>query len=716
MVKLISRCLQKLATPVHGVLQLVLNSPLSRSLDVQYLLSKLADSVSAAWRRSFVWRCLQLLLSAFQRLPPWRCSSTSVIDSEAQVPSRNLDIVATNEYPPKLELSDIPTSSSELSSIKWLLETSTDPEIVSAAASLVPDVDWPLHLDVSDMLRQLYDVYTTCLDVQNRIIPSLKEKALACTKALCHLYCHRILQGHDDHDKFIHKKWADFYKFQEMLERTENDNVLVATIKLFVAKYAHWTRRHSPKFRACPDSVPLLDRLSRALPFHFITGKVDEDVEEFAITVISKLLQSPSSPSPQIIANCTLLACVMVGVQFNKKDIVRVDKSSALPQLANSLVQKVCILDRGINQAWKHLDVISRVLAFCLTGPAFLTAMWMLGMCRKIYSRADSTKQHDLDSVLRRFRFTIDAGRFLSLAARADPYADPANPAWLWQHQISWLSDSHLPEDFDWLVDYLGDVFPSDHDTAGDIFVLLSSMRVSYSPAKQHLFIEALTACMGSNMPPRLRHAALCAAHSSREVLASIDVNDADMVLTNLSPAILTAVCPQPGATPTDDSPDCFSHYERDLCYLELIFALARNSYYRPHLHCQMDRAIRMIALYCDSGSDHAFYLVGFFLRMTSEEVSATSLISITKQQWWDMMKKAWYWACRTIDDTRCVEFLPDLVDETKKYKGVASELDVKQLSRDVDYVTRHMESRGQKGVEELRSRTRGMLDELSRQ
>ncbi|KAG2064731.1 hypothetical protein BDR04DRAFT_231988 [Suillus decipiens] len=238
-----------------------------------------------------------------------------------------MDIVATNQDPLKLKLPDTPTSDLEAPSIMWLIETSTDPEVFYAAASLVPDVEWPLDLDVSDTLHQLYDVYTTCLDVHKQIIPSLEENASACTKALCHLYCHHMFQGRPAY-RLCDNGSIDYYVFKQMLGRTKvDDNVLVATIMLFVAKYKqpYWWLS-SPRFGACPDSVPLLKWLSRTLPFHYVTGKVDEDVQELAITVISKLLCSPSSPSPQIIANCTLLACVMTGVQFDKKDIVRVDK------------------------------------------------------------------------------------------------------------------------------------------------------------------------------------------------------------------------------------------------------------------------------------------------------------------------------------------------------------------------------------------------------
>jgi hypothetical protein len=315
--------------------------------------------------------------------------------------------------------------------------------------------------------------------------------------------------------------------------------------------------------------------------------------------------------------------------------------------------------------------------------------MWNLGMCRKIYLRAKSSEHNDRDSstlLTKMQRFTF-----------ADNLTETqSDPDQLWHLQISWQSNSHSPEDFDWLVDYLGDVCSNDHETAGDILVLLSSVRVSCNPAKQRLYIEKLIACMDSTMPPRLRHAALRAAHRFREVLASIDVvDDADMVLTKFSPAILTAVCPQPGATPTEDGPDRLFHGDRDLCYLELVFSLARNSVWHPHLYCQIDRAIGMIGACCNQYIMLVFYLVGIFVSMTSDETSATLLSSITEQQWWDMMRIAWYHAFLTLDNTHCVDFLPVLVEGTKKYMCIAPKFELKQLISNVDELIKMLEGRG---------------------
>jgi hypothetical protein len=252
-------------------------------------------------------------------------SSTKILDSEAQPLDRIMDVLAEKECSPALNILN-PTGGLEAPSIKWLFETSTDPEAFLAAASIIPQVEWPLDLDVSVMLHQLYDVFTCCVDIQKQVIPSLEEKASACMLALNHLYYGRVLQAYPAHSEFLDCERRDYEVFfQMMCMRAEHYTVVLATTcRLSLPEDdKHRLRSFPSDLKACPSSV--FERLSHYLPYHFVTGRVNEDIETLAITVISKLL-CPSSPSPQILANCTLLACVMVGVQFDKKDIVRIDK------------------------------------------------------------------------------------------------------------------------------------------------------------------------------------------------------------------------------------------------------------------------------------------------------------------------------------------------------------------------------------------------------
>jgi hypothetical protein len=236
-----------------------------------------------------------------------------------------VDILAEKECPLALSLLD-PAGGPEAPSIKWLFETSTDPEAFLAATSIIPQVEWPLDLDVSDMLHQLYNTFACCVDVRKQVIPSLEVKASACMMALSHLYYGHVLQAYPVHGEFLGCERRDYEVFfQMMCMRTEHHAVVLATTrKISLPENDNHRLWCFPSdLRTCPDSV--FERLSHFLPYHFVTGRVDEDVETLAITVISKLL-CPSSPSSQIVANCTLLACVMVGVRVDKKDIVRIDK------------------------------------------------------------------------------------------------------------------------------------------------------------------------------------------------------------------------------------------------------------------------------------------------------------------------------------------------------------------------------------------------------
>ncbi|KAG2135337.1 hypothetical protein DEU56DRAFT_901848 [Suillus clintonianus] len=218
-------------------------------------------------------------------------------------------------------------------------------------------------------------------------------------------------------------------------------------------------------------------------------------------------------------------------------------------------------------------------------------------------------------------------------------------------------------------------------------------MGARCGPAKQHMFIESLIACMDGNMPNNLRHAALRAVHSVRQEMVSIDgIDDAslrDMVLKKLSPAILTAICPRRGATPADAGPALIFDDRRDACYVEL----------------------------------HGFHLAGILLRIAPEQWSPTSLESITEKQWWYMMSSAWRYACPVIDDIHCFELLPVLVEGTKKYMRVALTFELQQLIRDVDYTLETLESRdteqGERGegvavaVKELRTVASDMLERM---
>lgn len=255
-------------------------------------------------------------------IPP---SSRKAGDPEAQLADQGLDDLAEKERTLGL---DTPVSKLEAPSIKWLLEASTDPEVFLAAANFAPQVEWPLDFDVLDMLPQLYDNFTSCIDVQEQIVPSLKEKASACTMALSHLYSGCVLRAYPDcgkeilgqkDTKFLGQEETDCELFEKMTNMCGDNRMVIATTMTPCESMLGVLMSSKMDF-------PVLERLSHVLPYHFVTERVNELGEDLAIEAISGLLPSGSSPSTQIVANCTFLACVMVGAEVDKKDIVRIDK------------------------------------------------------------------------------------------------------------------------------------------------------------------------------------------------------------------------------------------------------------------------------------------------------------------------------------------------------------------------------------------------------
>lgn len=382
--------------------------------------------------------------------------------------------------------------------------------------------------------------------------------------------------------------------------------------------------------------------------------------------------------------------------------------SSALNQLTESLLakfQKVLWACDGGNlgkdstgvtrRAWNLLDIICRILE--LTRRYYIPSVHTkrnLDMCMKIYSRARSSEQNDSSVSLAALRKILP---FTFAAAKVS-----RRPAQVWdRHQFGWKGNSPSSEDLDWLVECL-DYISDDYETSYDILLLLGSMGVSCSPAKQYLFVEKLIACMDSNMPVHLRHAALRAAHNARQQMASIDaIEDAqlrDAILTKLSPAILSVVSPRQSTSPVSDiSNRFFEYYDRDLCYVQLIFALAKNSNWHPYLSGDhhIDRCISMIAECCESSLEHPFYIAGILLQIAPEQMSATSFASITDQQGWKMLRSAWSHVCHIIDDIHCFELLPVLAEGAKKYMQIASKSDLERLVKNVDRVLETLERRG---------------------
>jgi hypothetical protein len=82
----------------------------------------------------------------------------------------------------------------EVSAVVWILETSTDPMVVTAAAELAVDLQWPLDRDLTSARRCLQEIFDSCFDfksMDNKFVAKLRgnmaHRAINCGRAFCSL-------------------------------------------------------------------------------------------------------------------------------------------------------------------------------------------------------------------------------------------------------------------------------------------------------------------------------------------------------------------------------------------------------------------------------------------------------------------------------------------------------------------------------------------------
>jgi hypothetical protein len=75
-------------------------------------------------------------------------------------------------------------ASVKLSAIRWILETSTHPEVVGAAAAMVPLVRWPQDLNASTVYARLKDNFEACREMEDVFMKCGKAIAHLCSQSL----------------------------------------------------------------------------------------------------------------------------------------------------------------------------------------------------------------------------------------------------------------------------------------------------------------------------------------------------------------------------------------------------------------------------------------------------------------------------------------------------------------------------------------------------
>jgi hypothetical protein len=100
---------------------------------------------------SGTWKAIRKFLQQQSPLLPLFRQNITSDDGDTDLPTPN-----------PFSVTPFPKASPAVPAIVWLLETSTNPDVISAAADMAADLQWPLHADLDVVLDQLRDTFWAC--------------------------------------------------------------------------------------------------------------------------------------------------------------------------------------------------------------------------------------------------------------------------------------------------------------------------------------------------------------------------------------------------------------------------------------------------------------------------------------------------------------------------------------------------------------------------
>ncbi|KAH7930872.1 hypothetical protein BV22DRAFT_40454 [Leucogyrophana mollusca] len=356
-----------------------------------------------------------------------------------------------------------------------------------------------------------------------------------------------------------------------------------------------------PPMEDIPDGQ--LMWMSHLIPHFLNDPRRSYRLAEAASDMITRLLARPLLPQ-NTLANCLLATCLLMGSRVGPNELVKLDKSPAVETLLDLALEGLRDrLSKDVIRQRLNLDPTDpTVNALKLLYPlAFLVdvekfrvifdnrgiPVWAMQFSKTLVQKAlHGATLHPVA----RFMLCRDARNALRLrlniiTRRIHPY--PTSEGFI--EWMTWDDPKEDEADFHWLVDFLiYQCKENDYVAIGDALLTLSNIRGLDKCARITGYIGAIIAASGSGMPLRVRHAALKAACAIRNELANPQGEATrarllDDFSSALWRAALLTIDP-PGYRQAPLSPDRFLYYHRDLCYVQIVFALAQNDIWETHL------------------------------------------------------------------------------------------------------------------------------------
>ncbi|KAG1857564.1 hypothetical protein C8R48DRAFT_274458 [Suillus tomentosus] len=114
-----------------------------------------------------------------------------------------------SSYDP-IELKESQEMTSTARSMRWIFNTSTNPEVISSAAWLLPTIRWTPEVNMTAACSQLVSTFAACFHDNALLSNSARRRALACGRALHHLVCNETIKTVISSDFMRFDDWTDW--------------------------------------------------------------------------------------------------------------------------------------------------------------------------------------------------------------------------------------------------------------------------------------------------------------------------------------------------------------------------------------------------------------------------------------------------------------------------------------------------------------------------
>jgi Family of unknown function (DUF6535) len=248
------------------------------------------------------------ILAYLSRIPS-AVSRRARLQVNDQESSRDSEQAASVIEPLDLSLLDLPAEPTEPRAIEWIIETSTDTEIISTAVMMIPEVDWPDQHDVTiHVSDRLKGHFYACLDPTLQATPLKKKQAVSCLKAFCH-----VKRATGPSIRFWH---GGIYLDDDTYDMSRDQDFLLVSCAI-----------DEPN-ELDISSLSLSDRMWLA---HMFTYRLQESFvglrfPNFLPEFIDKCLHDRHPPTPRLVADCLLLSGLLMGLEPDRRHFSRLDK------------------------------------------------------------------------------------------------------------------------------------------------------------------------------------------------------------------------------------------------------------------------------------------------------------------------------------------------------------------------------------------------------